>query len=272
MVLKIKKYFAVKAFARITAATVLVGLGVVALGDFYVSYKQRYGDVGPWLLTFISLFILSGVGIWMVQSALSDWRHARQEIDRLESIKVRPNYWNVMQALRTRKLYNRIKAAQDAAFPFEFPVLTVVASVLGGANPNAVYKGRPIISYVRNAKHAKWLAWAGADVNVICDRREGKGILIEPLKYDNLSLVQEWLIAGANPNAVDNDGCTPLFYARSPEMERLLLIHGADPAIRDKSGKMAQEKSWSWKNQDCHPDLIAAAEEINELKKDLLID
>lgn len=276
MILKIRKYFALKAALRLAAVPVIVGLGFLSIVQLYASYKQHYGiaydDVVPGFLAFMATLFLVGLGIWMIQNAFSSWRDARQEVDRLEAIKMRPNYWSVMQALRARKLYGRIKAAEFAVFPFEFPVITVVASLLGGADPNAVYKDRPIISYVSNANHAKWLAWAGADVNVICDRREGAGVLKEALKFDNVALAQEWLIAGANPNAADNDGCTPLFYARSAEMERLLLIHGADPAILDKSGKLAQEKKWSLKNPDCHADLIAAAEEIKELKKELLID
>lgn len=276
MILRLKKYFALKAAARIVGALVIVGMGFLSIVQLYTSYKQHYGiaydDVVPGFLAFIATLFLVGLGIWMIQNAFSSWRDVRQEIDRLEAIQVRPNYWSVMQALRARKLYGRIKAAKFAAFPFEFPVLTVVASLLGGADPNAVYKGRPIISYVSNPNHAKWLAWAGADVNVICDRREGTGVLNEALKYDNVALAQEWLIAGANPNVADNDGCTPLFYARSADMERLLLIHGADPAILDKSGKLAQEKKWSLKNPDCHDDLIAAAEQIKEVKKELLID
>ncbi|HIE5096394.1 hypothetical protein N5D45_06780 [Stenotrophomonas sp. GD03819] len=276
MILKIRNYFALKVAASIAAVSVIVGIGVLAIGEMYAFYKRNYGvvdgDGGPWFLAFVAMVFWAGLGGWVVQNALSAWRGAREEIDRLEAIKVRPSYWNVMQALRTRKLYNRIKEAELSVSFLELPVLSVVASLLSGADPNSVCKGRPIIFHVSNAKHAKWLAWAGADVNVICDRREGTGVLIEPVKYDNLALVQEWLIAGANPNAKDNDGCTPLFYARSAEMERLLLIHGADPTVRDKKGNLAQESKWSIKNQDCHADLIAAAEEINEMKKELLID
>lgn len=276
MFLNIRKYFALKATASIAAVAVIVGMGVFAIAEMYAFYMHNYGivssDGGPWFLAFAAMVFWVGFGGWVFQGALSAWRGAREEIERLEAIKVRPSYWNVMQALRTRKLYNRIKEAEFSVSFLELPVLSVVASLLSGADPNSVYKGRPIIFHVSNAKHAKWLAWAGADVNVICDRREGTGVLIEPVRYDNLSLVQEWLIAGANPNAKDNDGCTPLFYARSAEMERLLLIHGADPTVRDKKGNLAQESNWSIKNQDCHADLIAAAEDINEMKKELLID
>ena len=271
MILKLRNFFAFKAAARIVAAPVIVGLGFVCVLQINAHYKQDYG-VSYDFWAFVAMVFLFGLGIWMVQNACSSWRAEREVIDRFEAIKVRPNYWNVMQSLRARKLYQRIYESNFVTSPFEFPVLSVVASLLGGADPNAVYKGRPIIAYVHNAKHAKWLAWAGADVNVICDRGEGTGVLNGALTADNVALAQEWLIAGANPNAVDNDGCTPLFHARSAEMERLLLIHGADPTIRNKKGGLAQEKNLTWRKSDFHSDLVAAAEEIRGLRKGLLID
>jgi len=53
---------------------------------------------------------------------------------------------------------------------------------------------------------------------------------------DNLATITTLLDAGADPNARDVDGCTPLFSAQSPEVAKLLLDRGGDPSASDQCG------------------------------------
>jgi ankyrin repeat protein len=55
-------------------------------------------------------------------------------------------------------------------------------------------------------------------------------------------VVEMLLNAGADPNAADNDGVTPLMEAvvvRSPELVKLLLRRGADVTMADEQGRTA---------------------------------
>ncbi|CAN5369981.1 hypothetical protein BH11ARM2_BH11ARM2_38060 [soil metagenome] len=53
---------------------------------------------------------------------------------------------------------------------------------------------------------------------------------------DERRIVRILLEAGADPNAQDVDGRTPLHGARSPQVAQMLLEAGADPSIADDSG------------------------------------
>lgn len=64
----------------------------------------------------------------------------------------------------------------------------------------------------------------------------GETALHDAVRSDSLETVSLLLDAGADPNAQDVDGWTPLFCLRSPEMARLLRERGADPAIPDQIG------------------------------------
>lgn len=61
---------------------------------------------------------------------------------------------------------------------------------------------------------------------------------------DGVALVRELLVRGAQVEAADNRGRTPLMIAAErghAEVIRLLLAHGANPARRDKQGKTAAD-------------------------------
>ena len=58
----------------------------------------------------------------------------------------------------------------------------------------------------------------------------------ESVADKKIALLQSLLTAGAQVNAIDNEGRSALFYARTPERAKVLLQHGADTSIQDKYG------------------------------------
>jgi len=64
----------------------------------------------------------------------------------------------------------------------------------------------------------------------------GETALHMAVAYDHLPIVRVLLDAGADPNAADVDGWTPLAFARSPECVDLLLKAGADVHSVDDAG------------------------------------
>jgi len=54
--------------------------------------------------------------------------------------------------------------------------------------------------------------------------------------------MRELLERGADANARDVDGWTPLFYAQSVEAVRLLRECGAEPTIADDVGERVRDK------------------------------
>jgi ankyrin repeat protein len=71
------------------------------------------------------------------------------------------------------------------------------------------------------------------------------------------------LDAGADVNRADNEGITPLMWAvqgEHPEMVRLLLARGANPAIRDHEGQTARQQAEMWKFEGDIVDLLREAE------------
>jgi ankyrin repeat protein len=78
---------------------------------------------------------------------------------------------------------------------------------------------------------------AGADPNAANDSGA------TPLFFASTPLAIELLVAaGADPNATTATGATPLMYAvRCPELVAELLISGADHRRRDKAGRCARD-------------------------------
>lgn len=72
--------------------------------------------------------------------------------------------------------------------------------------------------------------------------------LMAACRTRNTSLVQELLDAGANPNAVNATGTTPLMFAKTVAFASgdmsvmdLLIAAGADPNAQDKHGLTARD-------------------------------
>ena len=76
------------------------------------------------------------------------------------------------------------------------------------------------------------LAEAGANVNARDD--DGNTPLHETFLED---VAEELIKLGANVNARNDDGETPLFTTVSDEIVKILIAHGADPYIQNKKGK-----------------------------------
>ena len=73
----------------------------------------------------------------------------------------------------------------------------------------------------------KYLVEHGADVNAAIDKF-GQKQLFYAVKERNESMVNLLINCGANVNAVNKSGWTPLFYAKDVQTAQLLISHGAD--------------------------------------------
>lgn len=81
----------------------------------------------------------------------------------------------------------------------------------------------------------------GADLDKRNSRQYGKSVLFEAVEWDNIKGAELLLKAGANPNLnmEGKQGETPVFYATSLEMVKLLEKYGADLNYKNKDGKQA---------------------------------
>lgn len=79
----------------------------------------------------------------------------------------------------------------------------------------------------------------GADLDKINPQQRGMSVLFGAVEWDNIKGAELLLKAGANPNLSmeGEQGETPVFYATSLEMVKLLEKYGADLNYKNKMGK-----------------------------------
>ncbi|MEO6182335.1 MAG: ankyrin repeat domain-containing protein [Verrucomicrobiota bacterium] len=114
--------------------------------------------------------------------------------------------------------------------------------VEGGADVNAIdgCGEWPLKSAAENndVKLIKWLLDHGADVDLTST---GETALHTAVSSDARESMEVLLQNGANPNAPDVDGWTPLCGAESCEAIHALLEAGADPSLEDQAGMAPEE-------------------------------
>lgn len=106
---------------------------------------------------------------------------------------------------------------------------------------------------VNRVEVVRRLLAAGAGVDARDD--EGNTALIKNAWSPDIALLL--IQHGADVNAANFKGWTPLFSASSPELTRTLLQHGADINVRNKEGKTALEVARQYNN----PAVVAILEE-----------
>lgn len=118
-----------------------------------------------------------------------------------------------------------------------------------GADINAVdgHKNTALASVCQagSVEAAQFLLDRGADPAIAGG--EGATLLHHTLTHrvPNLEIIKVILSTKPDVNAVDDEGMTPLFYAREREVARMLLDAGADPKHVDNKGRKAWESAMS---------------------------
>ena len=119
-----------------------------------------------------------------------------------------------------------------------------------GADPNISIDGTTPLHVVindSNSKMAELFLVRGANPNAVDIR--GTTPLMKAVAT-NSTLTEMLLAAGANPNQTTPGGRTSLFYARSIEQAQLLLKACGDPTLCDENGMTADEWTWLVGNQE----------------------
>jgi hypothetical protein len=167
-----------------------------------------------------------------------------------------------------------LSVLQASAFSNDADTVRLLLSK--GADPNSKDAAgfTPLLAAAlngdRNTEVVRLLLHHGANVNAVCAEtletvKNGPlaiGLLTPLLSaapYGNYETVSLLVNAGANVNAKDVRGMTPLALTVSsdrpdPRIVRLLLSKGADPAIKSKNGETAADRANKYRN----PEILAA--------------
>ena len=125
--------------------------------------------------------------------------------------------------------------------PQDLEILRLLLSA--GADPNVCdQEGDAALMYVSHPTAIRLLLEAGA--NVTLRNRDGQSVLHSADHFADAASARLLLAAGADPNAEDAEGCTPLFcrgigLADSPQILDLLLQSGADLRHTNHAGETA---------------------------------
>jgi ankyrin repeat protein len=102
----------------------------------------------------------------------------------------------------------------------------------------------PLAAFFGRRAAAELLLARGGEVNTPSRNQQRVMALHAALAGPAPEIAQSLIEAGADVNAVQQDGVTPLMEAASAgqlELVRLLLEHGADPNAKDGKGRMAAD-------------------------------
>jgi len=206
------------------------------------------------------------------------WRKLKAHIEQLEreAAPTQPDPENVENVKKKAELSNFdlvMKAIVDRDDRVLADLLAAHPEIVHQTGPHPRWGGRPqplhvaIESNNLNAFHQ--LLHAGADVNGVNEQYDGWSPLMLSIHWKNDEMREELIRRGASTDLIaalmlrDDrrvskllkdpavlvgpfpNGATPLHFARTVKLARLLLSHGADIAIKDKYGKTAPEQ---WAN------------------------
>lgn len=99
------------------------------------------------------------------------------------------------------------------------------------------------------------------------DEQSGLTILMQTVLHRYELMIQHLLAAGANVNAKDKEGWTPLMFAANkgyPEIAKILITAGADVNAKDKDGNTALMRASSSGSTETVRLLLAAGADVNE--------
>jgi ankyrin repeat protein len=147
-------------------------------------------------------------------------------------------------------VYENLSGTKLAKAVFEHNLFYTKWAMFTGQSPNQVIEGKTLLTWAfvklpGGVLVANELLKYGADVNQ--HGRGGNTALMEAAMWENVDGVKFLLNAGADPNITDDDGTTALIIVSNTipegnyliEITRALIAKGANPCIKNKSGRTA---------------------------------